>query len=88
MVCEIFANNDKLFNIYIHTPSTSQVCLIIERFKDFTRLQNIASVIERTHILLFEKPNRKVTTSIANFYNYKKFHNIVLHGICDYDKNF
>ncbi len=88
MVCEILANNDKLFNNYIHTQSASQLCSIIEKFKNFTRLWNIAGVINRIHILLFEKSNRIVFTFVVNLYNNKKFHNIVLHGLCDYDKIF
>jgi hypothetical protein len=51
-------------------------------------VQNIVDVIDGISILLFEKPNRKITTSIADFYNCKKFHNIVLQGVCDCDKCF
>jgi len=36
-------------------------------------VQNIVDVIDGISILLFEKPNRKITTSIADFYNCKNF---------------
>lgn len=49
---------------------------------------NIVSVIDGTHIPLFEKPNTKVIAFAIDFYNHKKFHNIVLQGVCDCDKNF
>ncbi len=37
---------------------------------------------------MFEKPNRRIITSIAYFYICKSFHNIVLKGVCDCDKFF
>jgi hypothetical protein len=43
----------------------------------------LASVIDGTHILLFEKPYLKVMLHSIGFCNYKKFHNMVLQGECD-----
>jgi len=43
----------------------------------------LASVIDGTHILLFEKPYLKVMLYSIGFCNYKKIHNTVLQGVCD-----
>jgi hypothetical protein len=49
-------------------------------------VQNIIGVIIGIPILLFENPNRRITASIADFYNCKNFYNIVLQGVCDCHK--
>jgi hypothetical protein len=51
-------------------------------------LQQICGVIDGTHIPLNVKPNKQITFSIADFYNRKCFHNIVLQAMCDYDMLF
>ncbi len=80
-------NTCQLFGIcYTHTPSTSPLCSIINFFKDVIGVQNIIGVIIGIPILLFENSNRRITASIADFYNCKNFHNIVLQGVCDCDK--
>jgi hypothetical protein len=37
------------------------------------------------HILLCVKPNKQITSSIVDFYNRKRFHNILLQVVCDCD---
>ncbi len=58
VVCEIFGNCDKLFDIYIHTICPSQFCSIIKKFRDIIALQNVVGVINGTYIPLFEKNSR------------------------------
>ncbi len=42
-------------------------------------------MIDGTHIPLSAKPNKQITSSIVDFYNRKRFHNIVLQAMCDCD---
>ncbi len=58
---------------------------IIERFHDIIGLQQICGMIDGMHIPLSAKPNKQITSSTANFYNNKCFHNIVLQVVCDCD---
>jgi hypothetical protein len=60
------------------------LCLVIENFKNVIGVQNIIGVIDKIPILLFEKINKKITASIANFYNRKNF----LQGVCNCDNLF
>jgi hypothetical protein len=51
-------------------------------------LPNICGAIDGTHIPLADHPNRRVTLAASDFFNKKKFHSIVLPGICDANKIF
>ncbi len=61
---------------------------IIQQFKDLTCLPNICDAIDGTHIPLGERPNRRYTIATIDYYNRKRFHNIVLQTICDTHKLF
>jgi hypothetical protein len=50
-----------------------------------TSLHQICLVIGATHISLSAKPNKQITSFVANFYNRKPFHNIVFQAMCDCD---
>jgi hypothetical protein len=58
IIYDVLSNGDKLFLIYVHTPTRDQLFNIIERFRDITSLQQICGVIDGTHIPLSEKPNK------------------------------
>ncbi len=45
-------------------------------------------MIDGTHITLSVKPNKQIASSIANFYNRKRFHIIVFQVVCDCDMFF
>ena len=55
---------------------------------DIARLPNIVGAIDGTHIRLNCRPTRRFTPMPSYFYNMKRFHCIVLHGICDVDRIF
>ncbi len=78
IVCDALSNSDKLFLIYVHILIGNWLLNIIEQFCDITCVQKICGVTDGTHIPLSAKPNKQITSSIANFYNRKCFHNIVL----------
>jgi hypothetical protein len=56
---------------------------IISSFKALTRLPNVASAIDGTHIQPAKCPNHEVTLATCNFFNMKKFHSIVLQWVCN-----
>ncbi len=45
-------------------------------------------MIDFTHIPLNVKSNKQITSSTADFYNRKRFHNIVFQVVCDCDMFF
>jgi hypothetical protein len=78
IVCDVLCNKDKLFDKYIKTSTKDRLLHIVQQFEDLTSLPNICGAIDGTHIPLPKRPNRKYTIAIANYYNKKRFHNIVL----------
>ncbi len=78
IVCDVLCNKDKLFYKYIKTPTRNRLLHIVQQFEDLTRLPNICDAIYGTHILLAQRPNRKYIIVAANYYNWKKIHNISL----------
>jgi hypothetical protein len=81
-------NGDKLFSFYVHTTTKDQLFHIIEWFCVIIGLQQICGVINGTHILLSAKPNKQIISSTIDFYNRKRFHNIVFQAACDCDMFF
>jgi hypothetical protein len=77
IMCEILANMDNFFKIYILPPTRQRLLFIIERFKDLTSIQQIASVIDDTHVPLSFQPSNKDTVSLGDFYNCKHSFNMV-----------
>jgi hypothetical protein len=51
-------------------------------------LPNICGAIDGTPVPLADRPNRRVTLVTSDFFNRKKFHSIVLQGVCDANKIF
>jgi len=88
IVYDILTNEDKLFSKYISIPSGDCLLGIILDIESLTRLPNICRAIDGSHILLVENPSRRVTLATSDFFNKKKFHSIVLQGICDLEKIF
>jgi hypothetical protein len=87
-VCDVLFNVDKLFSIYVHTPIGDWLRNLFERFGDIIGLPQICGVIDCAHIRLSAKPSKQVTSLITNFYNKKRFHNVVVQVVNDYDHIF
>ena len=51
-------------------------------------MPNIAGAIDGTHIPMTCRPTRRFTPMPSDFFNRKKFHSIVLQGICDAERIF
>jgi hypothetical protein len=85
IVCDVLSNGDKLFSVYVHTPTWNWLLNIIEQLHDIIGLQQICGLIDGMHILLSAKPNKQITFSTIDFYNRKCFHSIVLRVVCDCD---
>ena len=83
IVCDILTDRNKLFSHCISIPSEARLQSIILDFKELTGLPNICGAIDGTHIPLAENPSRSVTLATSDFFNRKKFHSIVLQGVCD-----
>jgi hypothetical protein len=84
----VLTNKDKLFNKYISIPSNQHLKNIIACFKDLTSIPHICGAIDGTHIPLVDFPSKKVTLIVGDFFNRKKFYNIMLQVLCDVDKIF
>ena len=85
IVCRALAigGEGSLFFHFIYTPHGDRLYNIIEGFRDLTGFPNIASAIDGTHIPLVCQPSRHYTSMPQDFFKRKKFHSIVLHGVCD-----
>jgi len=84
-IVDVLSNGDKLFSVYVHTPTKDRLFNIIEQFCDITSLQQICGVIHDTHIPLSVKSNKQITSSVVDFYNRIRFHSILFQVVCDYD---
>ena len=83
IVCDILTYREKLFSYYIVIPSGDHLQGIINDFEELTGLLNICGAIDGIHIPLVECPSKRITLAESDFYNRKKFHSIVLQGVCD-----
>ena len=72
-----------LFFHFIHTPHGDRLQNIIESFRDITGLSNIVGAIDGTHIPLTLRPSKRYTPMPQDFFNHKRFHSIILQGVCD-----
>ena len=77
-----------LFFQFIHTPQGDHLQNIIESFWDIIGFSNIAGAIDGTHISLSMRPSKQYTPMPSDFFNRKKFHSIVLQGVCDSNEIF
>jgi hypothetical protein len=53
IVCEILANKDKIYKIYIHLPTWQHLLSIIERFKDSRLVFNKLQVLLMVHMFQY-----------------------------------
>ena len=88
IICRVLVFLEGIFHHFIHTPTGDRLQGIIKKFKDITRLPNIPGTIDETHIPLTCRPTRQFTPMPSDFYNRKRFHNIILQGVCDADRIF
>jgi hypothetical protein len=56
--------------------------------KNVMGLPNVCGSIDGTHILLSRRPSIHLTPVATDFFNRKKFHSVVLQGVCDINKIF
>jgi hypothetical protein len=78
IVYDVLIDKDKLFSKYISIPSSQHLNNIITHFENLTCIPKVCGALDRTHILLADLPSKKVTLVISDFFDRKKFHNIVL----------
>jgi DDE superfamily endonuclease len=89
IVCRVLSSQAQgIFTSYIHTPTGDRLQDIMERFRNSTGLPNICGAIDGTHIPLSRRPSGHLTPMAADFFNRKKFHSVVLQGVCDMDRLF
>jgi len=89
IVCEALGSGENgLFFQFINTPHGDRLQNIIETFRDITGLPNIAGAIDGSHIPLTTRPSTRYTPMPSDFFNRKKFHSIVLQGVCDANRVF
>ena len=60
----------------------------MERFRNSTGLPNICGVIDGIRNPLARCPSSDFTPIASNFFDMKKFHSVVLQGVCDMDRIF
>jgi hypothetical protein len=88
IMCEILADKDKFYKIYIHLPIGQCLLLVIERFINLIGIEWIASVIDGTHVPLSFWPSNKIIVSLGDFLHCKCSFNMVMQGVCNVSKNF
>jgi hypothetical protein len=88
IVCDVLMNKNKLFSKYINIPSSQCLRDINLCFETLRGIPNICGIIKRTHIPFVNLPSKIVTLTIGDFFNKKKFHDIVLQVVCDVNKIF
>ena len=88
IVCNILTNREKLFSHYIVIPSGDRLHGIINDFEELISLPNIYGAINGIHISLVGRPSKRIALAESDFYKRKKFHSIVLQGVCDSKKIF
>ena len=85
----MLVSQECIFHHFIPTPTGHRLQSIKEKkIRDIIGLPNIAGAINGTHIPLTCRPSRRYTPMFSDFFNRKKFHNIVLRGVCDADMIF
>ena len=89
IVCKALGTAEHgLFFQFIHTPHGDRLQSIIEIFRDIIGLPNIAGAIDGTHIPLTLQPSKRYTPMPQDFFNRKRFHSIILQGVCDTNRMF
>jgi hypothetical protein len=69
IVCDVFCNQDKLFDEYIKTPTRDLLLHIIQQFEDLISSPDICGVIHGTHIPLLKRLNKRYIIATASYYN-------------------
>jgi hypothetical protein len=60
----------------------------MEKFKNIIGLHNVCGFTDSTHILLSWHTSVHITPMITDFFNLKKFHNVILYRLDDIDTIF
>jgi hypothetical protein len=81
--CDVLCNKEIFFGKYIKIPTRDHLLHIVQQFENLIGLLNICGAINGTHIPLAERPNRKYIIATIDYYNRKRFYNIVLQTVCD-----
>jgi hypothetical protein len=61
---------------------------LIQELQKLIGLPNICGSIDEIHIPFIDLPSKRVTLAQSDFFNNKKFHNIVLQNACGVNKQF
>jgi hypothetical protein len=83
IVCRVLSSRTRLFGAYIHAPRGHRLMDIIHKFRNLTGLPNVVGAIDDTHIHLSTRPQRDLTPILCDFFNWKKFHSVLLQAVCD-----
>jgi hypothetical protein len=78
IVCRVLSSKNELFGTYIHTLRGHKIMDIIRKLWDLTDLPNVIGAIYDTYFPLSTRPQRDLTPMPCNFFNKKKFHNVLL----------
>jgi hypothetical protein len=76
------------YSSHLFTPEGDRLHNIIKTFRNITSLPNIAGAIHGSHIPLTTRPTKCYNPMPEDFFNQKKFHSIVLQGVCDANMRF
>ena len=72
-----------MFERYIYAPTRHRVTHIIRMFCEQTGLPNMVGAIDGTHIPLASKSQRGLTPMPCDFFQMKKFHNMLSQAVCN-----
>jgi hypothetical protein len=78
IVSNILSNKDKLYVIYIHTPTSECLKSVIENFKDIPNIQQICGVVDGTQMPLSYRLVKRIIIVVNYYYNHKHIMNIAL----------
>jgi len=82
IMIDVLPNINKLFSKYIKFL-LENICNRLEiLLRSAKFLLNICEAIGGTHFPFVEHPSKKMTLTMNDFYNKKKFHNIIVQVMC------
>ena len=86
LICNALADKNKLYPQFIAIPTSRILKDIIRDFHRITKLPQIYSVIDGSHVELYKKPPTKYIP--ADYWCRHDVHTILLQRICDSYRNF
>jgi len=71
IVCDILSNKDKLYVVYIHTPTSECLKSMIKILKNILSIQQICGIVDGTHLHLSYRPDKRIINVANDYYNHK-----------------